>query len=146
MTYPAEWNFARLCVPNLRIPHELFVVANRPIGMVPKNVSQPRPLISDLDRSAMFLWCYYQAGDDPGVTSRADLPDYSRFALPFEYVESEVMPSYEAREWDPADFLWRRLGFQTDSTWLTIWIWEGTKSDLEDVSLVESIVSSVVLS
>lgn len=91
----------------------------------------------------MFIWCYAQRPTDPDPFDPSVVPDYSRYSFPLQYAESEVLPSYSAREWDPADFLWRRLGFVASGWTISVWIWEGTHARQADVDAAGDIVTSV---
>lgn len=145
LSAPSGWDVARSAVPNLVHPHELVAMSNRPIQPTPADSSQPRPMIASLDPAAIFVWAYFQHKDDPEMTAAEDLPDYERFTLPLDYSDSEVFPAYEAREWDPRNFLWRRVGLRVRDTWLTVWMWEGMAAKLTDVDALKAIVKSIQL-
>jgi len=141
--YPDTWYFSERPVPGLVSPRQLFAVSNRSIQPTPYGSPQPRPMIANLDAAAMFVWTYYQTPNDPGPQDPGPLPDYSRFRLPLRYLDSQVMGAYDAREWDAARFLWRRLGFQSALTTVTVWIWEGMRAAAADVSAAEEVVDSI---
>lgn len=141
--YPDSWYFSEKPVPALSIPRQLFGLSTRPISLVPEDSAQPRPMVSDLGADAMFVWCYCQSPLDPDPSDPDVVPDYSRFSFPLQYRESEVFPSYDAREWRSADFLWRRVGFTVGGWTVTVWIWEGTRATEQDVADAETIVASV---
>lgn len=143
--YPSDWHAVKKCVPKLVIPRELFAISNRPIVQTPLDSSQPRPMIQALSARDMFVWCYSQVPGDPDPVHPDAVPDYSRYSMPLRYLESEVFPSTDAREWDSSDFLWRRVGFDTDGVVVTVWVWEGTKADAPLISAAEEIVGSVRL-
>lgn len=141
---PHDWYFRRAAVPNLDIPRELFALSNRPIRPSPQRNDQPRPAVADLDAGAIFIWAYSQTIGDPQAGDLDPLPDYSRFSLPLQYAHSDVFSSSNAREWDPAKFLWRRIGFQFDQTTVvTVWIWEGTSASHEDITAAAAALASI---
>lgn len=140
---PDRWHFDDRPVPNLGIPRQLFAVSNRPIRKTPRKSAQPRPMIHGLDPSALFVWCYAQAPGDPDPANPDAVPDYSGARFPLRYRDSEVFPSYDAREWDPTQFLWRRIGFEEGGYAVTIWIWEGTRADAGDIDSVDELLASL---
>ncbi|MGH7717324.1 MAG: hypothetical protein ACREON_00565 [Gemmatimonadaceae bacterium] len=142
---PDDWFWSTKCVPTLRVPRELFGLSNRPITPVPDELEQSRPMIADLDAGAVFVWCYYQAPDDPDPVSPDRTPDYSRYAFPLRYAEAEVFPGFDAREWKSSDFIWRRLGFHTGVIAVSVFVWEGTGASYEDIKTVQEVTASVAL-
>lgn len=143
--YPSEWHFAERPVARLVVPRQLFAVSNRPIIPTPRDSSQPRPMIQLLDPGAMFIWSYYQAPHDPSPKFSDNLPNYKRYNYPLQYRESEVFTAANAREWDGASFLWRRVGYDAPQTKLTVWIWEGTRAHPSDLAVAEQILKSVTI-
>lgn len=141
--YPDDWHFSETPVPKLVVPRQLFAISNRPIQLTPKTTSQPRPMIRPLDPRAIFLWAYYQAPGDPGPDYADEIPDYSNFSYPLRYREAEVFSSDNAREWDAANFSWRRVGYDIAGTKLTVWVWEGTQASSMDVATISDIISAV---
>lgn len=140
---PEHWFFIRKCVPTLRVPRELFGISNRPITPVPDALEQPRPMIATLDSASMFLWCYYQRPGDPDPENLNPIPDYSRYTLPLDYRLSETFPAFDAREWRPSDFLWRRIGFHVGGIAISVFIWEGTAASAADVKTAEQVLATV---
>lgn len=142
---PVGWQYARRSVPLLRFPRELFTIANRRIPTLPPNSDQPRPMVSQMDRNGLLIWCYCQLPDEPNPTEPDAIPEYREFQAPLDYLQSDVRPAHDAREWDPSDFLWRRIGFQHRSIQFTIWIWEGTMSSAPDIDRAAEVVKSIAL-
>jgi hypothetical protein len=140
---PEGWFFARKAVPKLVVPRELFVAATSELKATPSETSQPRPWVQTLTASDMVVWCYHQRPEDPDPLDPLAVPDYSRFTLPLAYSESEVFPSTDAREWSPAVFLWRRIGFPLGSARVSVWIWEGTRAQNEALQATERLLASV---
>jgi hypothetical protein len=151
---PEDWYAAASVVPALRSPHELFAFSNRPLQQVPPATEENHPAIGELDSAAMFIWGYYEVLGDPeiGDPSRPPIPDYSRYSLPFAYNDSEAFPSQSAYDWSPTNFIWRRIGLdlppnaqRAQRAALTVMVWEGTTSSVDDVSVAASILSSVAV-
>jgi hypothetical protein len=91
----------------------------------------------------MLIWAYYQAPGDPAPEYQDPLPNYANFAYPFRYDQAQVMSSYNAREWSASDFSWRRVGYESPLSKLTVWVWEGTAATPMDVEASARIVASV---
>ena len=100
-------------------------------------------MVQSLDPRAIFLWAYFQAPGDPGPEYVDKIPDYSNFSYPLRYREAEVFSSYNAREWNAADFSWRRVGYDVSGTMLTVWVWEGTQASPMDVATTSDIISGM---
>jgi hypothetical protein len=141
---PDDWYFVDRPVPNLKIPHELFAVANRPLSLQ-RDPERSRPDLTGLGSDAIVLWAYYQAPNDPNWHPVDTLPDYSRYRMPFRYRDTEAVPSSQVREWTSDEFVWRRIGITHGNTWLTVWIWEGIHSGPDTTDRADAILQSMQL-
>lgn len=143
--YPEEWSVEPRAVPNLRYPVELCSVSNRPIRRrTTANDPVSRPLIDGLDASAIFVWSYIQptseSGDPLGTNER---PNYPTYSPPLRFHDAEVWPSSDAREWNPNEFQWMRLGFAVQEGSVSVWVWQGTQAGQSEVMELEAMVESI---
>ena len=141
--YPDDWFAFARCVPNLVFPQELFGVSTHDLPATPKQLDQPRPMVSSLPAEAILIWCYAQGPGDGPSAHELVAPDYSRFGLPLTYEEARAYPAYTAREWDPASFIWKRIGVSKGDVSVTVWIWEGTAAPEANVMNAREVVSSL---
>lgn len=119
---PDGWYWTEVAVPNLRIPQQLLAVSNRRIRLVSAESEQPRPNVSHLDDEALFFWCYYQHRDDV-VDEQLPIPSYGS-TMPKAWSVAEVFPDADAREWEPGQFRWQRVGVALDNGCaVTLWAW-----------------------
>jgi len=149
------WHVAPRVVPALHSPHELCVISNRPLRLVPITSEQNTPDVSSLGAHGFLVWIYYEVlgvveGDpvchDP---TRPPIPDYSRYSYPLVYSEAQLFPVQLGYDWS-SSILWRRLGRNLAPTTerpqraaLTVMVWEGTKASTDDLRAVEEMVASV---
>lgn len=143
VVYPDTWVLSEKYVSELVVPRELFGVSTSNVPITPRGSEQPRPMIESLNSSDVVIWSYYQVPGDPDPEHPDSVPDYSHWRLPLKYADSDLLESTAAREWNPTDFLWKRLGFEVDETRITIWVWEGTHASSRSLDETAAIVRSV---
>jgi hypothetical protein len=91
----------------------------------------------------MFIGATTKLQGDPNPDDPDSVPQYPAYQSPLRYRDAEVFSSTDAREWNPTDFSWRRVGFTVNGIWFTVWVWEGTRASVADITVAEDAIASV---
>lgn len=140
--YPEGWHTDTTPVTSLVVPRQLLAASNRPIRITPKSTDRSRPDLTSLDRRGILLWGYLQLPNDPEPFD-GSLPEYASSGAAMRYDGAEALPGFEARDWSPSDFLWKRIGRRLGDLAFTLWIWEGAQAIPSDIATARGIVNSL---
>lgn len=139
---PDDWQVIDRCVPNMRIPHELFGISNGPIP-TQSDPERSQPAVAQLGPAALLLWGFYQTRNDPSTVNPVDtLPPYGERALPFDFHEMQIYQPQYARGWDGTRYVWRRTGVRYGDTWVTVMLFSGIDTSEDDLRRVQEVIAS----